>query len=590
MKKLNLIILSIALLLILPSCTGGTPETSEISSEPEQTEAPAPATLTLSENGTSPFYIVYSNDCDTAVKDIAIKLSKQIGKYTGATPKVQGDTLMEKPVGDFGVEHQYEILLGVTNREESVNAHKGMRSRDYAVTFDGDKIVLAGTTTDAIDKACERFITFVLIKQGKGEEGRANVVLTEDDKFSYTYGKYSISNCTLLGSDITEYSVVYQKDDLYSAERHARLFAYILKRDAGFVLPITSRSTEGGREIVFGGSDTVQTRHGYVIRTEGTKLIVSAECMEGYRAAYEYLTEELFHGEKVEIAEGFTHSGTADVSEFAEMDDRKGEYRVMFNNIYGSHRTEHPIPTRNQMNAELHYEYLPDVIGLQEASEHTSAYFIFMNAHGYKRVEVTANNSNAHNYTPLIYRDDKLEVIDKGYHLFKDGAGDKSKSITWAVFKDRATGDVFAVGGTHFYWTSDELGQAARLKDAEQVAQLAKQITDKYDCPFIVGGDLNCRIDSAPFGVLNGAGFKNLQKLSPDTMDRTTHHSYTEYDSELSLYLTPVIPTNPYSKAIDHALVYNEGKLTPKRFRVIYHDYSCLSSDHCPVMIDFDIN
>ncbi|MGM9642330.1 MAG: endonuclease/exonuclease/phosphatase family protein [Eubacteriales bacterium] len=589
MKKLHFIIMSVALLLLLSSCMGGTSEATE-TSVPEETQAPEPATLTLSENGTSPFYIVYSGDCDIAVKDTAIKLSKQIGKYTGATPKVLGDTLMDNPMGDLGVEHQYEILLGATNREESVNAHKGMRSRDYAVTFEGDKIILAGTTADAIDKACERFITFVLIKQGKDAGGKANIVLTEDDKFSYTYGKYSIGTCTVLGSDITEYNVVYQKDDVYSAERHARLFANIIQRDAGYVLPITSKSTEGGREIVFGGSDTVQTRHGYTVRAEGTKLIVSAECMEGYRAAYEYLTKELFRGEKVEITEGFTHSGTADVSEFSEMDAREGEYRVIFNNIYGNHRAEHPVATRNAMNAELHYEYLPDVIGLQEASEHASAYFIFMLAHGYKRVEVTATNSNAHNYTPLIYREDRLEVIDKGYHLFDDGAGDKSKSITWAVFKDKTTGDVFAVGGTHFYWTSDELGQSARLKDAAQVSELAKQITDKYDCPVIVGGDLNCRIDSAPIGVLTGNGFKNLQKLSPNTMDISTHHAYSEYNGELGLYLTPVLPTNPYSKAIDHALVYNDGKLTPKMFRVLYHDYSCLSSDHCPVMVDFDIN
>jgi exonuclease III len=73
-------------------------------------------------------------------------------------------------------------------------------------------------------------------------------------------------------------------------------------------------------------------------------------------------------------------------------------------------------------------------------------------------------------------------------------------------------------------------------------------------------------------------------------MDSTTHHSYSAYDETLRLYLTPVIPTNPYSKAIDHALLYNQSTLAAKKFRVILDDYSFLSSDHCPVMVDFDIN
>ena len=37
-------------------------------------------------------------------------------------------------------------------------------------------------------------------------------------------------------------------------------------------------------------------------------------------------------------------------------------------------------------------------------------------------------------------------------------------------------------------------------------------------------------------------------------------------------------------------LVYNKSTMTPKMFRVLLHDYSLLSTDHCPVMVDFDIN
>lgn len=604
MKKLLLFLIAASLVLSLAlfvACTEETPDETtdgEFTTGPigEETDAP-PAELKFSENKTCEFYIVYPEDFASEVKDIAIELRKQIKKYTGVELKIVGDRILEKPVGDSGVEHQYEILLGPTCREASQKVLPGMRSRDYKVTFDGDKIVLAGTTLDTIEKASERFINDVLIKQGKKNMGSATIVMTEENILLYTYKKYTMGSCTILGSDLSEYRIVYSKTDLYSAERNARLFAYELARDAGYVLELAAVSTsdkENRKEIVFGdtahGGEKVTTKHGYTVKASGNKLYVSAECLEGYRELLEYLTGTLFKGETVKIEEGFTHSGVA-VPELAEdIEIRAGEYRVIFNNIYGSHQAEHPAETRNLMQAELHLEYMPDVIGLQESSDKVTSYHLFMKRHGYTGVPTKPTNSNAHDYTAMLYRADKLDLLECGYHLYDDGAGDKSKAVTWAVFKDKATGDVFAVGSTHFYYKGDEAGNASRLKDAAQLAEVAKKITAKYNCPFVVGGDYNCNINSEPYGVLTKEGFLNFQKISPDTMDITTHHSYSAYDEELRLYLTPVVPTNPYNRAIDHALLYNKSTLEAKKFRVILDDYSFLSSDHCPVMVDFDIN
>ncbi len=592
MKKYALIILLTALALIFSACTGNTPpaETTAAETQPEDTAPPAPAELKFSEDGKCEFYIVYPEDFDSSVKDIALDLQKAVKKYTGVTPKILSDKIMEKPIDYYGVEYEYEILLGPTNREESQKVHSSMRSRDFGVSFDGTKLILAGTTVDTVDRAYERFLSSILMKQGRDDQGKATVTLTQDDVYSFVYKNYAVGSCTVLGSDISEFGIAYEQYGLYSAERNARLFEHYMYDKAGYVLELGHKIDDSSKQIIFKNVDASLPRHGYSVSAEDNKLYVSAECMEGYAAAYTYLCETLFKGEKVEIAEGFKYSGVADASEFPEMDKRSGEYRVIFNNIYGNHKAEHPVGPRNQMNGELHLEYLPDVIGVQEGSPNVDTYYKFMTSNGYTKLDSNPDNSNKHDYTSILYLADKLEVLEKGYHLYDDGAGDKSKSVTWAVFKDKASGDVFAVGSTHFYWTSDELGQAARLKDAAQVSEIAKTISEKYSCAFIVGGDFNCRIDSAPFGVLNGNGFKNLQKISSDTVDITTHHSYAAYDEALRLYLTPVYSSNPYSKAIDHALVYNEGKLTPKLFRVILHDYSYLSSDHCPVMVEFDVN
>lgn len=248
------------------------------------------------------------------------------------------------------------------------------------------------------------------------------------------------------------------------------------------------------------------------------------------------------------------------------------------------------MESRNQMQAELHFEYLPDVIGLQENAACVATYHTRMKQFGYSPVPITPTNSNKQDYTAMLYRADKLDIVKCGYYLYDDGAGDKSKSVSWAVFKDKASGDVFAVGSTHFYWTSDDLGKSARIKDAAQLAEVVKDITTKYNCPMIVGGDFNCNISSDPMKNLFAAGFEDLQKISPDTMDITTHHAYSPWNDALQLYIDVVTPTKAYSSAIDHAIVYNKSTMVPKMFRVQLHDYTLLSSDHCPVMVDFDIN
>jgi endonuclease/exonuclease/phosphatase family metal-dependent hydrolase len=571
---------------------------NETTAQIEETE-PIPQTLKFAEGGKCAFYIVYPRDFDNSIKDVALSLRNQMKKYIGVELKLASDEILAKPIGDTGVEHQYEILLGTADREASKKVTESMRTRDYAVTFEGDKIVLAGTTIDTVKKAVDRFITDVIIKQGKNNMGSATIELTDANKFFYTYGKYTISNGSILGADISDYTIVYSKQDIYSAERYARLFANVLSTSAGYGLPIkadTSLKSDDGtaREIIFGvtkhGGEAVEIRHGYSINAAGTKLYVSAECMEGYAAAYKYLTDTLFKGEKVEIAEGFAYSGVAEPEDKKDIENRAGEYRVVFNNVHGAHTDEYPMESRNQMQAELHFEYLPDVIGLQENAACVATYHTRMKKFGYSPVPITPTNSNKQDYTAMLYRADKLDIVKCGYDLYDDGAGDKSKSVSWAVFKDKASGDVFAVGSTHFYWTSDDLGKSARIKDAAQLAEVVKDITSKYNCPMIVGGDFNCNISSDPMKNLFAAGFEDLQKISPDTMDITTHHSYSPWNDELNLYIDVVMPTKAYSSAIDHAIVYNKSTLTPKMFRVQLHDYTLLSSDHCPVMVDFDIN
>lgn len=587
-----------AAMALLSSCAGRTSADDGCWEEaPDEITAPAPDPdgLKLSENGVSDFVIVYPADFDTSIRTAALSLRDSIREYTGAELAVRSD----RTDSENSIDTSYEILLGPTNRDASIKTIAGLRSRDYCVAANGSKIVLGGITVDSVEKAVSRFVLRVLAEGMKGGDDTP-ITFTEEDNYTYIYKGYTVSSCTFPGGDLSTYQIVYSEHDLYSAERAARLFQDSLSKKAGYALAVLTdeaagRDETGNRnEIVFGATDrggpAVSERHGFSVAAQGKKLFVSAECVEGYEAALAYLTDTLLGSDTVEIEDGFLHTGSAVIDENLCMEAKTGEYRVLFNNIYGQNTKQCPIDARMQMLAELHNEYRPDVIGLQERTPGAGQYTRQIKACGYAEVPAAADNSSRCNYTPLFYRAETLDLIDHGWYLYENAVNDESKSLTWAVFRNKIGEDMFAVVSTHLYHKAGTEGNGVRLAQAARLFDAVKAIAAKYDCPVIVGGDLNCNIRSEPFALLGEAGFENLQKLAADTHDLSTHHDYPTYNSALDLFTGMSAPARPYSQAIDHALAYNGDGLSATSFRVITHDYALLSTDHCPVLVDFDVN
>ena len=50
------------------------------------------------------------------------------------------------------------------------------------------------------------------------------------------------------------------------------------------------------------------------------------------------------------------------------------------------------------------------------------------------------------------------------------------------------------------------------------------------------------------------------------------------------------MPTSTYDNAIDHALLYNGDNVTVNIFKIMTLEYTLISADHCPVLVDFDIS
>lgn len=98
------------------------------------------------------------------------------------------------------------------------------------------------------------------------------------------------------------------------------------------------------------------------------------------------------------------------------------------------------------------------------------------------------------------------------------------RHLTRAVFKDRTTGKVFAVGQTHLVNDGGLQGEKDRQAQATATLSAMKAVSAKHgNCPFIIQGDMNT---AAALTSLANAGLKNTRQFA-DTSGNRNATTYT---------------------------------------------------------------
>ena len=236
-------------------------------------------------------------------------------------------------------------------------------------------------------------------------------------------------------------------------------------------------------------------------------------------------------------------------------------------------------------------ELLPDIVGGQEVNKDMQMFLKF-----YCLEEGLPYTIVWGNMTPLIYRADKLELLDTEYILYPITVEDyegkfndaNSKSLNLGVFRDKSSGKVVLFATTHLWWMSDasrEGSSEVRRRQIKQATELIDRYREKYNgCPVIFVGDMNARYDSPAIQyALNEGGYTHA------------YHLATEYRFEERGYNAcgPKAPGvwqhTPFETAIDHILVKGLGDGAVRRFDRYTPDYYLTLSDHAPVYIDVEI-
>jgi endonuclease/exonuclease/phosphatase family metal-dependent hydrolase len=578
--------------LLLVSCGGRTDPadtTTEATTTVAETEAPAPI-LTLADGEAGSQFVIYRSKAlgDTTLTAIN-KLVSAIRAETGVAIKIATDWGDASEKAD---PNEYAILIGETSFAQS-DVLDTLKMTQYIITADGNKIIIGGPDDEGTVNAIEAFIRDFITGKGKTLTFSADQTVLNKGK----YPEDSYLSC--LGEPIENYRIVIPADADYGVIRCATEVSARLTKLTGVRFPLLTdaEATDAGAyEILVGKTarTTVEVQpYSYDISAAGKTLQIVADSHYAYEeAAYVFITDIATLRKPTPITDALHRHANLE-SELKKSSpalfDRSGEVRVLIQNIWGN-TSEGQIDDRMLQTALIYEEYAPDVIGLQECSTGArggkNGIVNLLDKLGYTEVPVKISDNNA---TPLFYRQNRVRLIDSGYLRFTQVNKDASKGLTWAVFETNATKETFAVLSTHYWWQSDDAQDTLdRESNARESLSTIAMIAEKYNCPVIIGGDFNCNTTSSPYGILTTGGLRDVQSWAKKTENMHTHHTYPTYDAEKGLWDDPVYPAANYSRSIDH--IFATGNLTPVRFDVVTDLYAILSSDHCPLVFDFDIN
>ena len=329
------------------------------------------------------------------------------------------------------------------------------------------------------------------------------------------------------------------------------------------------------------------TEYEYTYKVVGNKIVII-----GYN---DYLTDcavKLFVDECLkkagddkfllsDIGEG---KGTTEGKTYGDSD---ATVRVMTFNVFGSNsnpdaRIPHIINTI--------YTYDPTIIGFQECNKSMHDQMV-AKLNGYSTALDKHPGTSTAVYTPIVYKTDMLELLDAGVEwLDLRYTKTDTKSVAYAVFKDRVSGEIFSVINVHVaLWSSNNYELPAGKTDSQmtneansvwkpdnirQMNDVMQRIIKEYgDIPVIWLGDFNFNETHVAYNnAVVKYGMKDAEKTATITADTgiKSHHSLGS------------VPASGYT--IDH--IFGNSKVIFRNHKICRTDRDLRASDHCPVYAD----
>lgn len=489
------------------SNTNGDPSKTEESSGETDTDAPKEKIVFASE-GKSEYKITYpaqaGNDVITGATVI-----KNVFRSKANVQLDTGTDMYNSANKDYKFP-EFEILVGLTNRPESSECAEGLAYDDYIIAVKNKKLIILGGSDSATRQAANRFKDLVT----------SDVISFVEGVVERYEHKYDVSSITISGKPLSDFKLIYQPRETSKYSAIADTLILRLQTICGITLAKSDSvsASADACEIVFGncsasGYDKMPALAAdeYCVFTSGNKLFIDAgsktalnEAVEKFIEAYLPLTAK---GDiKIDISAVKTEKIAIRKIEL----EKGASFRAMTLNVLGDN-----LAGRADIIIEKILEYYPEVVGLQECNSSGQKTIVDALSDFYGSAVGYIDGTTTKAYTPILYRKDKLKLIESGAVFFeKRYTGTNTKTMSWAVFEEIETGKKFAVLNAHYAliaasynlgsMTNAVEGAQWREDNSRQMLEKAAELKNKYNgtLPVMLMGDLNSNRNSKSIQML----------------------------------------------------------------------------------------
>ena len=224
--------------------------------------------------------------------------------------------------------------------------------------------------------------------------------------------------------------------------------------------------------------------------------------------------------------------------------------------------------------------YAPTVVGVQECCPQWREAIKGYRYYDEKWQLLEFDNPNAPEtdpddkvYTTVMYRKDLYELLDSGMQYYSEFNNMRCRNFSWALLKDKATGQEFCFVSTH--WD----GGPDKVTDAESTVVQGKELTSfvnymALDYPVFTVGDFN-RSETTPTykKYLEDTGAVDCKHVAEDLVNPSLNsgHNWGRTDN--------------WSISIDH-ITATQKTVDVLRFETLMYNEQIWVSDHSWLLAD----
>lgn len=516
--------------------------------------------------------------------DLVVSCMQQVCNFVkdlkNAKLKLNPDTDWVKPGTDTSA--KLEILIGNTNRPETVEVLNTLDYDEYAIVAKNNKIVVAAHNKETL-KAATAFLCEKILKVEKDESGNATKVLFLGN---YTY-KSDKTFFFTQDNPLSSYKIVCNTSSA-NANKAAKSLAEKIKRYFGVELTVVDASEpEAELEIVVGNANRPICSKlesvddvSFLMAVDGKKMIIGckndstiAMAIDKFCSLYvnaNYSNTMNFEKDFSAIDNSYVFADAPDT--VVGTDIRIMSYNVLCELWDDSPACKDYKPRVQTVAAVIDY-YSPHVVGLQEISDKYHASLNELFGTQYKIVDAKTSR-NETNFSPLAYNTEKVTLKDHGTKIFSKGNNTKLRLGAWAVFEDKATGKEFIVVNTHWDLTGNT---EYRMVHSNEMAQLVNELKAKYNAPVITTGDYNTKESEEQYTNYVTKANLSEAKHTANVIKRnckTTHSLGTAVSTSKA-------------DSIDH--IFGTSDVEFLFFNILVDKLIIDSSDHCPIYADIKL-